>query len=1054
MENRDIDTSTMKSKLFSPISALLLMLCVVFWVNYHPGAFLTGWDNLHPEFNFAANIRRSFFSAWQEYKGTGVVEGQGLTADLPRQLVLWVLSFIVPVDTLRWFFHFGMLFSGSVGIYVLTTRYLLAHYAWSVRRAAGMAAAMFYCFNLATLQMFYVPFEPFSAHFGMLPWLLWGMLEFLKTGTRRSLWLFIFLSILSIPQGAVVTVFMVYLIIIACICGAVAVHTKQWKRSVVVLFLTIAINGYWFFPTLSFALHKSGENVAALNNIMSTETVLLKNRKYGTLDNTALLKGYLFDNIDVDPDGATNPQMAPWVTHLDRPGVVWIGYALFLLSMLGIAASVIYGVSRGWYFILPLSFSFTMLSNDAPVFSSVAGLFYRLPLFSQIFRFPFTKFSLATGFFLALFYAIGCALLLHSIRHKAGRWFVWGVYMILPLIFCFPFFSGNLISDKNRVVIPQEYFSVYEFFRQQPKNERIANFPQYSFWEWMHYRWNYSGAGILWFGIDQPILDRNWDSWGKENENYYHEVSYAIYSNNPVLFSRVLEKYQVRWILIDPNLISLSSAKESYIQQLKTMVESDENFRLAGNFGQISIYRIDKYLHPEQFVYIADNPVQVEPVYAWNNYDRAYMDYRTYISPSSDSQATAGASIRRTFYPFRSLFTGRRESERAFVFEEHSGYYSFLSTIPQDYAGGTLSIPALISDEGVKVDERNTDQRDDIAPQVFLDGKFLPLAPDEESSGSTKLQLIPFDGGGEGKLEIKVPKSGRTINVSDLHSEECSYDKDHQSTVRHFTEKSEKMVRFSTLNAIDCMGAYISQISHRRGYIIELTSRHVQGLPLAFWIDNLTLRRKDLEVYLGRNTAVHKEYYVQPPMDYFGMDYTLHFNNVSIGKEKSINDLGQIRINPIPYRFLTSLRVTDGATSGISGGNTQLAGVSHPNPGWYQITLQSTDSAPSPSTLVLSQSYDEGWKAYAVSCTLSVVSCKFRAALPFLFFEENKNHVLVNNWSNGWLLEKQPRPTDDQPLADTTILLVFLPQYLSYVGYGSLVAALFVPLLFYRRQRV
>lgn len=1039
----------MISFLRSPIAALVLLLGIVFWVNYHPGTFLTGWDNLHPEFHFSANIRRSFFSAWQEYKGTGVVEGQGLTADLPRQLVLWALSWILPTDALRWAFHFGMLLAGSIGIYLLMVRQVVSSYAPSIRRAAGMAAAVFYVFNLGTMQMFYVPFEPFSAHFGLMPWLFLTTLAFLKTGTRKSLWLFSIVSVLSIPQGAVVTVFLVYLMIIGLLCTAAVIHTGKWKRAVAVLFLSVAINGYWFFPTMYFGLRKSDENVSALNNIMSTETVLLKNKKYGTLENTLLLKGYLFDNIDVDPDGATSPQLAPWVTHLDRSGITWIGYFLFALSGLGIVAALAYRVSRAWYFLLPLVVSFSVLSNDAPVFSQLAGLFYRLPLFSQVFRFPFTKFSLATAFFLAVFYAIGCAVLLQAMSHRAGRRFVWLIYLAIPLIFCFPFFTGNLVYDKNQVVIPEEYFAVYEFFRLQPKNERIANFPQHTFWEWMHYRWNYSGAGILWFGIDQPILDRNWDSWGKENENYYHEISYAIYSKNPVLFSRVLEKYQVRWVLIDPNLISPSSAKESSVEQLETLVKSMQYIRLAATFGHIAIYRVDGYVNPQDFVYIADAPVVIEPTYEWNNYDRAYLDNRTYVSLPADGSGTIRGSFRRSYYPFRTLFTGRRESERAFVLEDHDDYYRLTSTIPPEYAGDTLIIPSVGVDERIKVNEDNPSERQMIAPQVFFNQKLLPLLSDEAASVSAeKTMQVRLDAKGPNVVEITVPKTGRTVTMNDMHPEECRYDTEHRSVIQQFTEQSEQLARFSTLNAIDCVSVYLSQLSHRRAYLIGVTSRNVQGQPLMFWLDNITIRRKDLEVYLGKNSAIHKEYYVQPPMDYYGMDYTLHFNNVSIGKQQSINDLGTIRIDPMPYRFLTSLRVTDTASSNVSTGNIQLGKVKHGNPSWYQIELSSqsitNDEEQRTETLVLSQSYDDGWKAYKISCRLSVVGCKLKTLLPFLFFQENKNHVLVNNWSNGWILHSEP----------TTILLVFLPQYLSYAGYGSLVAVLIFPLLYHRRRKV
>ena len=48
-------------------------------------------------------------------------------------------------------------------------------------------------------------------------------------------------------------------------------------------------------------------------------------------------------------------------------------------------------------------------------------------------------------------------------------------------------------------------------------------------------------------------------------------------------------------------------------------------------------------------------------------------------------------------------------------------------------------------------------------------------------------------------------------------------------------------------------------------------------------------------------------------------------------------------------------------------------------------------------------------------------------AFPFLFGKEIKDHVLVNNWANGWLL---PNDTNTYSL-----VIVFLPQYLEYFGF-------------------
>ena len=50
-------------------------------------------------------------------------------------------------------------------------------------------------------------------------------------------------------------------------------------------------------------------------------------------------------------------------------------------------------------------------------------------------------------------------------------------------------------------------------------------------------------------------------------------------------------------------------------------------------------------------------------------------------------------------------------------------------------------------------------------------------------------------------------------------------------------------------------------------------------------------------------------YFIQPPMTSDGLGYALHFDNLSIGNQKTINDLGEINLYQIPYHFLTGLKL-------------------------------------------------------------------------------------------------------------------------------------------------
>jgi hypothetical protein len=167
----------MRAKL--PFLFLLLIVFLMFLTNYNLGTWLSGWDNLHPEFNFFLNVKRSFFGVWQEYQGLGLLGGMGHGSDLIRQIILWLISFILPNSFNRYFFHFLMLLVGAIGVYKLLD-YLLTD--GERKKTACLAGGVFYLFNLATLQMFYVPLEVYSSHFAFLPWLFLANLKFLQEG--------------------------------------------------------------------------------------------------------------------------------------------------------------------------------------------------------------------------------------------------------------------------------------------------------------------------------------------------------------------------------------------------------------------------------------------------------------------------------------------------------------------------------------------------------------------------------------------------------------------------------------------------------------------------------------------------------------------------------------------------------------------------------------------------------------------------------------------------------------------------------------------------------
>src|SRR4051794_7333462 len=85
----------------------LLIALIVFLIsllNFAPGKFISGWDTLHPEFDFALNFKRILLGVWCPEQGLGALAGHSHMADLPRVIFLWVIHYVFPLSSLKYLY--------------------------------------------------------------------------------------------------------------------------------------------------------------------------------------------------------------------------------------------------------------------------------------------------------------------------------------------------------------------------------------------------------------------------------------------------------------------------------------------------------------------------------------------------------------------------------------------------------------------------------------------------------------------------------------------------------------------------------------------------------------------------------------------------------------------------------------------------------------------------------------------------------------------------------------------------------------------------------------
>lgn len=896
-----------------------------------------------------------------------------------------------------------MLLIGPLGMFYLLKRLIQ-------RKQPAFLGALFYLLNLATIQTFYVPFSTFTTHYAFLPWLIFVLVRYLNKPTRKNLLWFAIVNILAIPQAYVPTIFFVYLIAIAPFIVlsylSKPYRKRSFKNSAKLLLVIFCVNAFWLLPFLYFTFtNADGVGESKINQMISEE-VFLRNKEFGDLKNVTLLKGFWFDNKDLDKSGNYFFMLEPWIKHLNEPYITFIGYAFFLIILLGVIHSFRKRSAKTYFpFLLLFVFSFSMLAIDTPPFSWLNSILrYRSPYFTQIFRFPFTKFSILAAFSYAIFFALGTEFLF-SVSLRLWRnlpLFLTIVFSTVLTIFNLPSFQGNLIYKRVQLKIPQEYFNLFEFFKKQDKTTRIANFPQAWHWGWTYYQWNYTGSGFLWYGIEQPILDRAFDVWSKKNEGYYWEISHAVYANDLGLLENVLKKYQVNWILIDETVYTAAPSETLLIERLKQMLDSTSIVSLARSFGKLRVYQVNLPFNEEKFVFFNTNPPRIEPTYQWANEDRAFAEQGTYYSsPTSHFSLSSSFDY---YYPFRELFTSNYVKDKNWWIEVQDKFISFKTNLPvnKKWTPDSIRLGSLWQKKEKALVYQNGPETYDLLPIINLEGNQLEIQV-------SKYNLVRDD---EIDFAQKIGKK-----------ETCDPLKKGKYDLEVLNQGEIRFIRLSSINTSSCTGFNYPYLDYEYSYLLEIESRNISGKEAFFYVLNETIKKAELEILLPKSKNWTKSYYVLPPKVLDGKGYSLHFDNVSLGKEETINDISNIRIYPIPFDFLKELRFSYNKQSGRdlvsnSSPNKVNFSVGKRNPSLYQVQFQDISEKSDKLLLVLSQSYHPGWKLLGI---------------------KSAQHVLVNNWANGWLLNETRNMGHE-----TRMYIVFFPQVLEYLGFGLLLT---IPLI-------
>lgn len=1053
---------TTKTYKLASVLVIFLVWIGLVGVTYEPGTWLSGWDTLHPEFNLRLYAERTFLGAWQEHQGLGAAASQSHIAEITRLPLLWLLQLLLPDSAIRWAFILLTWLVGMLGMNLLIQHVVL--YDRDKRTAAivGCFVGVLYLLNPVMLQHFYLPLEMFAVHFASLPWLFMGISKFMSTGKGKYLWQIGLVALFSSSQAHTATLFYVllgavggYLLVLASIKG----NAQAFKRMFGVMLVLILTNLFWMGPNIYYALAHGKEVVNSTISHLFSNSAFLRSREYGNLTDLLQFRNFLFSwQLYNFSSNAFVSVFESWKNQLDLLGVIgwnWLVWGMaFLGGLVAIRKKETPPVSMGVLIVVGMIF---WINQNPPFFHIFSWLRTSWPVFfGEALRFPFTKFSILLLFGLMWWVALALDWLL-SIFQKPFK-FIWRAIVMALMVggmfySMLPAWRGGLISDAMKVEMPDEYFSLFEWFNTQ-ENGRVLLLPLHSYWGWEYFDWGYQGAGFSWFGIKQPTLNREFDRWNKSNETAYFQLKLAMdraigelaTDDSKYLreFLRLLHAYRIEYVAWDTSVMTpLDTTEKLQEDQIRTLLNKAGLFQVFSE-GNLSVYSISIGENAGNYAHVsADTDYASDDVLGrvvgnyFDSSDKRFSENRPVYYPyiNFDVRAADGANI--TFNESAVVFSKRLDLEGDYyvhvpeIFDEREwpisvwgqkhldGMKVVISVaFPEIKVNGTTKIASRIYErEWVFADVNEIDY-------LFVDDQSFLM---EEVTSEKKL------------LGYIWAESARLINIEVETAKISGIDADEVFTElldRHVFEvetlhESPTLVAVSGLVNLEVIYPFEKATSLTRFSRTDARNCDVysRGEVETFWSE-------DEIRFVARNEGSNCNLIVLDELDGFESSLVRirGHNNSGEGLRVYMRDantlantweelvFGDFDLIKLGYGASSSEQVLSFHTKaygGIQSENVVTELIVLPFPAeWissFSVIPFSGEEFVSRDELVTNnQAFEGGWVAFVDG-----------RELP---------HVKVNGWENGWVL---PKGVDV-----SQVKVVFWPQYLEWGGLVVLVMTL------------
>lgn len=446
----------------------------------------------------------------------------------------------------------------------------------------------------------------------------------------------------------------------------------------------------------------------------------------------------------------------------------------------------------------------------------------------------------------------------------------------------------------------------------------------------------------------------------------------------------MFKKYNISYILYDHSL-KLESVSTFKSEKIKKLLDTSSLFREVWHRDTLTVYAVNP-ASQASLISSASQLPNLSFLHTTILEDHAFQTYGPYISTTTEPIDV--------YYPFLSFQQQSYASLKPWHIEETDTTFTLSSVIPQQ--------------ESLRLSHEITwEESVSIATETGVTQFILPVSI--TTTKDTISATFP---------KISLP----LVNYTDPF--DCRTTKPFSMPDGiHYAKEATKLTITSQYGYNACFGYHYNNAPLRYAYLLKTETKNYSGLPLTMHIVDTT----------NQHTVIQQQFNEYADQWYFlhsgppdGIGFSINFLNFSYPYTVSKNSLQTPNVYFFPESILALSLTTPHVATKTATPPQPLQLKKQIGSYYYQIKAHPEKE----TVLIFNQSFDKGWHAYIIQNSESRIQNWFYRTFPFVFGKEIKNHVLVNNWANGWIMEE----AEDEK----TIIIFFLPQLLQWIGFALL----------------